>query len=93
MTCFGFLCTCRERRELNLAFRKGKGNVSPADRAALGTVCSVRCCHPELQPLHTTFSLQTSGVESTFIVVGFILKLIFCKTLGKKYFAIASSKI
>lgn len=41
----------------------------------------------------TTFSLQTCGVESTFIIVGFKLKLLFRKTLGKKYFAITSSKI
>lgn len=48
-------------------------------------IAAIRSC--------TTLSLQTWGAESTFITVGFKLKLLFCKTLGKQYFAITSCKI
>lgn len=95
ITCFGFLSRCREGTELNLLGKEGE--MFPVQTVQLWALCvlyipAIRSCSLSAGNC-TTFSLQTCGVESTFIIVGFKLQLLFHKPLGKEYFGITSCKI
>lgn len=97
MTGFGFHSRRRVGIKLNLTFGEGRENVShPAtEPAALGRpmFCTLlpsgapASQHAERGDQSLSGFPQTRWAEDTFTIVIFKLKLLFCKTLGKRYFA------